>query len=114
MLMNHKNHPQSVRTAYFVMPDGKLFSTDAFNGEDCELIIGSNKKPIKSNAEIMTQLRNGYAERVREINEGKIETAGNVPVNEIDYTNSGDVYPLEADKNNKVENLYSDYNCFTI
>ena len=112
MLMNHENPPQSVRTAYFVMPYGKLFSTDAFNGEDCELITP------KIQADLMAQLRNGYAERVREINEGRIETAGNIPIREIDYAQSGDVYPLEDDGKKrdpkKAENLYSDYNCFTI
>lgn len=117
-LMNHVNHPQSVRTAYFVMPLGILFSTDAFNGEDCEQIFGSTKEPIKSNAEIMTQLRNGYAERVREISEGMIETADNMPIKEIEYEQSGDVYPLETNGQTgnplKAENLYSNYKCFTI
>lgn len=112
MLMNHEDHPQSVRTAYFVMPYGKLFSTDAFNGDDCELITP------KIQADIMAQLRNGYAERVREINKGRIETSGNIPLREIDYAQSGNVYPLEDDGKKKdpkkAENLYSDYNCFTI
>lgn len=30
MLMNHENHPQSVRTAYFVMPLGRLFSIKTY------------------------------------------------------------------------------------
>ena len=112
MLMNHENHPQSVRTGYFVMPYGKLFSTDVFNGENCELITP------KIRADIMEQVRNGYAERVREINEGRIETADNIPIREIEYAQSGDVYPLEDDGKKrdpqKAENLYSDYKSFTI
>ena len=66
----------------------------------------------------MEQVRNGYAERVREINEGKIETADNIPIREIEYAQSGDVYPLEDDGKKrdpkKAENLYSDYKSFTI
>jgi hypothetical protein len=112
MLKNHEEHPQSVRTAYFVMPYGMLFSTDVFNGENCELITP------KIQADILEQVRNGYAERVREINEGRIETADNIPIREIEYAQSGDVYPLEDDGKKrdpkKAENLYSDYKSFTI
>ena len=111
MLMNQANHQHSVRTAYFVMPLGKLFSTDSFSGENCEQISP------KTQADIMAQLRNGYAERVKEINEGKIETADNKPASEIQYTKKTGVFPLECEgtKNpKKAENKYSDYKCFTI
>ena len=112
MLMNHEDHPQSVRTAYFVMPYGKLFSTDEFFGENCELITPDIQ------ADVMTQLRNGYEERVKEISEGRIETADNKPIREIEYAQAGNVYPLEDDGKKKdpkkAENLYSDYKCFTI
>ena len=111
MLMNHENHSQSVRTAYFVMPYGKLFSTDSFYGENCELITP------RLQSDIMTQLRNGYAERVKEISEGVIETADNVPIHKLTYAQAGNVYPLDAEgvrEPKKAENLYSDYKCFTI
>lgn len=112
MLMNKKNHSQSVRTAYFVMPYGKLFSTDEFVGENFERVTPDGQ------IDVMTQLRNGYAERVKEISEGRIETADNKPIREIEYAKSGNVYPLEDDGKmrnpKKAENLYSDYKCFTI
>lgn len=112
MLMNHEDHPQSVRTAYFEMPKGKLYSCDDFSGDDFEKINADNQ------ADLMTQLRNGYAERVREINEGRIETAENKPIREIEYAKVQDVYPLEDDDKKQVpkkaENKYSDYKCFTI
>ena len=111
MLTNHENHSQSVRTAYFVMPYGKLFSTDSFYGENCEFITP------KLQSDIMAQLRNGYAERVKEISEGVIETADNQPIHELTYAQAGNVYPLDAEgvrEPKKAENLYSDYKCFTI
>ena len=112
MLLHHDNHPQSIRTAYFVMPYGNLYSTDDFYGSNCELII-PNMQP-----NIMEQLRNGYAERVSEISNGVIETADNVPISKLSYAQSGNVYPLEDDgkktEPKKAENLYSDYKCFTI
>ena len=111
MLMNHENHSQSVRTAYFVMPYGKLFSTDSFYGKNCELITP------KLQSDIMAQLRNGYAERVKEISEGVIETADNQPIHELTYAQAENVYPLDAEgvrEPKKAENLYSDYKYFTI
>ena len=120
--MNHEDHPQSVRTAYFVMPYGKLFSTDEFFGDNFELITPDVQ------ADVMTQLRNGYAERIREISEGRIETADNLPIQELEYAQAGEVFPLDHEGKRikddtigkqvnikvKAENLYSDYKCFTI
>lgn len=112
MLMNHEDHPQSVRTAYFEMPKGKLYSSDDFSGEDFEKV-----SPAKQ-ADLMALLRNGYKERVKEINEGRIETAEDKPIREIEYANVPNVYPLEDDDKKKdpkkAENKYSDYKCFTI
>lgn len=111
MLLNHDQPPKAVRTAYFVMPYGILFSTDHFLGENCELITP------KIQAELMPQLRNGYAERVKEISEGRIETAGNMPIKEIPYAQAENVYPLDAEgvrEPKKAENKYSVYKSFTI
>lgn len=111
MLLNHDQPPKAVRTAYFVMPYGILFSTDHFLGENCELITP------KIQAELMPQLRNGYAERVKEISEGRIETAGNMPIKEIPYAQAKNVYPLDAEgvrEPKKAENMYSVYKSFTI
>ena len=112
MLLNHDQPPKAVRTAYFVMPYGILFSTDHFHGDNCELITPKIK------AELMPQIRNGYAERVREISEGRIETADNMPVKDIPYSQAENVYPLKDDgkKNDpkKEENKYSVYKSFTI
>lgn len=111
MLLHHKNPSASVRKAYFVMPYGILFSTDYFLGENCELITP------KIQAELMPQLRNGYAERVKEISEGRIETADNQPIKDIPYAQANNVYPLDAKgvrEPKKAENMYSVYKSFTI
>ena len=94
------------------MPLGKLFSTDSFIGDNCEKINPQNTD------DVMTKLRKGYAERVKEISDGRIETADNVPVKDLEYTKAGNIYPLEDDgakkEPKKAENKYSDYKCFTI
>ena len=112
MLEQPKSQSSSVRTAYFVMPYGILYSTDIFIGNNCELITPQLQ------ADIMEQLRNGYAERVKEISEGRIETADNQPIRELEYAKAENVFPLEDNgrvrEPKKAENKYSDYKCFTI
>lgn len=112
MLMNHENHSSAVRTAYFVMPYGLLYSTDDFYGSNFE------KVTPKLQAEVMEQVKNGYTERLNEINNGKIETADNVSIKQLEYAQTEGVYPLEDDDTKKdpkkAENKYSNYKCFII
>jgi hypothetical protein len=112
MLKKHSGKSAIVRTAYFVMPQGKLFSTDIFNGANFELITPASQD------DVMNQLRKGYTERRREINDGIIETADNMPVKDLDYTKATGTFPLEDNEAKtspkKAENKYSDYKCFTI
>ena len=94
------------------MPYGLLYSTDDFYGTDCEKITPKLK------AEVIDQVIKGYAERLKEINEGMIETADNVSINQLAYAQKEGVYPLEDDGKKKdpkkAENKYSNYKCFTI
>ncbi len=111
MLKKHSGESAVVRTAYFVMPQGKLFSTDIFSGANFELITPASQD------DVMNQLRKGYTERRREINDGIIETADNEPVGNLEYAGTPGVFPLESEGSRpakKVENKYSDYKCFTI
>ena len=111
MLKKHSGESAIVRTAYYVMPQGKLFSSDFFKGANFELITPASRD------DVMDQLRKGYTERRREINEGVIETADNEPIGNLEYAGTPGVFPLESEGSRpakKVENKYSDYKCFTI
>lgn len=112
MLNSHHDGANNVRKAYYVMPIGKLFSTDNFHGSNVVLVNPD------AETDVMDQLHKGYTERRKEINEGVIETAGNEPINTLRYAGTAGVFPLEDNgtQNNpkKVENKYSDYKCFTI
>ena len=111
MLKKHSGESAFVRTAYYVMPQGKLFSTDNFSGSNFEQITPS------SQGDVMDQLRKGYTERRKEINEGIIETADNEPIGNLEYACTAGVFPLDSEgarPAKKVENKYSDYKCFTI
>ena len=111
MLKKHSGESSSVRTAYFVMPQGILFSTDTFSGANIEQIQRSSQD------DVMEQLRKGYTKRRSEINNGIIETADEMPITDLDYPKSPGVFPLDSEGSKpekKVENKYSDYKCFTI
>lgn len=120
MLLQHEEYPVAARTAFFVMPDGLVVTKDEF--ADCHM----EKIDVKNVPDIMEQLREGYTERKKEISEGHIETAELVALSELDYHNVPGVFPLEQKGKQitvdgkkkrvkvKVENLYSDYKCFTL
>jgi len=97
-----------------------LYSSDELMGENCQLVTP------KAQVKMMEQIKNGYTERVKEINEGWIETGDLDPVVELRYNNAVNVFPLDQegkrrigeDGKNKIiqvktENKYSDYKCFT-
>ena len=111
MLQAHDNHPEAARTAFFVMPEGNIVSSDEF--KNCHY----KKINRKTNDDILEMLHKGYAERRKEISEGYIETSDLLPIEEIDYTQVEGVFPLETEGQKlpkKVENKYSDYKCFTL
>ena len=98
-------------TAYYVMPLGKLFSTEKFEDLNFEQITPDLP------SDVMDQLHKGYTERRREINEGFIETADNEPIGNLIYAGTPGVFPLDSEGSKpakKTENKYSDYKCFTI
>lgn len=119
--MLKKQENQKIPAGFFTMPAGILFSSYEFKGTNCELVTP------QADVKILEQVENGYKERVKEINEGHIETADNVDVTTLRYNLATNVFPLDQvgkrikgedgkQKNIKVkeENKYSDYKCFTI
>ena len=101
--------PDHIKTGFFVMPLGKLFTSDSFVDDNVEIV-----KPEEC-ADVMTMIVNGYEARKEEINRGKIETAGGMLLSDIDYSKKENVFPLDSEgkkEKKKVENKYSDYNCF--
>jgi uncharacterized protein YdbL (DUF1318 family) len=101
--------PDHIKTGFFVMPFGKLFTSDSFVGDNVEIVKSEEC------ADVMTMIVNGYEARKEEINRGKIETAGGMLLSDIDYSKKKNVFPLDSEgkkEKKKVENKYSDYNCF--
>ena len=96
------------RTAYFIMPEGRLYSKEAFSGYHCVQLEPANED------DIATQLRNAVRFRIRQINAGTLEMAETM-ANETDYmkaTESDELFPIECDDEGKVVNKYSNYSLF--
>lgn len=71
MLDIQQSQSNTTRTAFFVMPQGKLFSTDVFIGDDCETI---NPKEA---LDILSALKTDYKQQIDSFNSGEIETKMN-------------------------------------
>lgn len=116
MLKKYNDPSKTVRTAFFVMPEGKLVTSDSFAHRHHEQVVPEEA------AEILPMLQKGYEVRRAEISGGTLETADNLPIDELEYAQTEGVFPLEQKgkrinkKNVKVkeENKYSDYKCFTL
>jgi hypothetical protein len=109
-LLNKRDPNKKVRTAYFEMPKGVLYTSDPFVGENV-VTVG------EKNPNIMDSVRKGYETRVNELTSGEIETADGFPITDIPYGEETGVYPLDSEgvrQPKKVENKYSDYKSFTI
>lgn len=95
------------RTAYFLMPEGTLYSKEEFIGKHCKQLIPENNKNI------VAQLMNSFKYRKEQIEAGVIEIAEGVPVADIQYTKDAeklDLYPLDADDEEmKPVNIFSNY-----
>lgn len=108
MLKIDHDTQENARTAFFVMPLGKIVTSDSFRGKYVDQLT-------KNEVDIMEQLRLSYKERMKEIGEGKIETADNEMIQDLQYTKAGNVFPIGHNpnaKSRKAENKYSDYKCF--
>lgn len=134
LLQKDNGHPETARTAFFVMPECKLYSADKFNFPPLEPVkrktisvpVPGKKTPQKVIPEIIPLLIKGYEERLNEISMGKLETSYLKPIDNINYSRVADTYPLETQgkyiaddtgKNHliqhKAENKYPEFDCFT-
>lgn len=66
MLQKRSTHPDAIRTAYFVMPLGRLLSTDEFLGDHFDRI--TPEKDI----DMLDTLSSAYADRMQLFSEGRI------------------------------------------
>lgn len=98
------------RTAYFIMPDGHLYSKEPFAGPHCTQVETEN------NDDIVEQLRNAYHYRRAQLERGIVEVGESVELDDLPYykdTIGENLFPLEqGDDGRQKENRFSDYKLF--
>ena len=98
------------RTAYFLMPEGHLYSKEHFDGIHCTQLQAEN------DVNIVEQLRQSFFYRKKQLDEGKVEVGEAFPVSMLDYYNDTaerNLFPLSTDETGaKKENIFSIYKLF--
>lgn len=97
------------RVAYFLMPEARLYSKEAFKGRYCTQIESSD------DSNIVEQLRQGVIYRKKQLDAGLLEMMG--PYDELSYVNDTEdmgLYPLLKDDKTggKKANSFSQYGLF--
>ena len=97
------------RVAYFLMPEARLYSKEAFKGRYCTQIESSD------DSNIVEQLRQGVIYRKKQLDAGLLEMMG--PYDELSYVNDTEdmgLYPLLKDDETggKKANFFSQYGLF--
>ena len=94
------------KVAYFLMPEGQLYSTSQFEGKYCHKIDPENTE------DLLEKVKNSYAYRRKEIVSGKIETTEATTTCEFDYVNdteNNNLVPLKIKGKGKELNRFTDY-----
>ncbi len=98
------------RTAYFLMPEGHLYSKEHFEGLHCTQLQSENQDNI------VEQLRQSFFYRKQQLDGGKVEVGEAFPLSMLDYCNDTEeknLFPLKAnDTGNEETNIFSNYNLF--
>ena len=96
------------RVAYFLMPDGRLFSQEEFKGRHCTRIEPDNRDNI------VEQLHQSALYRMEQIKNGVVETNG--IFDDLQYvkdTETRGLFPLkQTDEGIKEENYFTNYGLF--
>ena len=107
-MLSHEKKDQVERVAYFLMPEARLYSQEAFKGRHCTQLIPENRDNI------VEQLRKSAIYRMQQIKSGVIET--NSAYDELQYvkdTETQGLFPLKkTEEGTKEEYFFSQYGLF--
>lgn len=105
-------HDKNVkRVAYFLMPEGRLYSKEKFVGKACTQVDAEN------NDDIVAQLCNAARFRKAQLERGIVEIGTDFPVSELEYgkaTIAENLFPLkENEEGAKEANKYTNFQLFS-
>ena len=97
------------RVAYFLMPEGHLYSLENFNGVNCTQLHPAN------NDNIVEQLKNAFFYRKKQIDNGMIEIGDGISCDRLEYyndTQAESLFPLNIKDGQQKTNILSNYTLF--
>lgn len=98
------------RTAYFIMPEGHLYSKEHFDGPNCTQLQPEN------NDNIVEQLKKSFFYRKKQLDNGKVEVGDGLPLSKLKYNTDNigmHLFPLSDDGTGRQkENIFSNYELF--
>ena len=98
------------RTAYYIMPEGHLYSKESFKGIHCTQVEAANFDNI------VEQVKHSLKYRMEQLNKGVVENGEVVDISALGYyedTESEGLFPLKENENGNVSaNRFSDYTIF--
>lgn len=110
-MLGAEKHDAVERTAYFLMPEGHLYSKEEFKGPHCTQMDPENT------ANIVEQLKNSFFYRKKQLDAGTVEVGEGFPLGMLDYFNDTEekhLFPLSKDEDKGTEkpNIFSNYLLF--
>ena len=106
MLSRQENNSVE-RVAYFLMPDGRLYSKEPFEGRFCTQITAANTDNI------VKQLRNSIIYRQQQLKAGIVETNGSfTDLQYVKDTEAKELFPLKEEEGIKKEFFFTKYGLF--
>ena len=105
-LLSKETSKDVQRTAYFLMPQGRLFSTSVFEGDHY------SKIDTDDTSDLLPRIINSYRFRREELMNGRIESTENMATADFDYINSMEeqnLYPLPMTDNVKDPNPFTNF-----
>ena len=105
-LLSKETRKDVQRTAYFLMPQGRLFSTSVFFGDHY------SKIDTDDTSDLLPRIINSYRFRREELMNGRIESTENMATADFDYINSMEeqnLYPLPMTDNVKDPNPFTNF-----
>jgi len=110
LMLGSQMHDEVQRTAYFLMPEGHLYSKEHFEGLHCTQMQPENTDNI------VEQLRRSFFYRKQQIDNGTVEVGENFPADMLDYYNDTEkqqLFPLSLDATGQEKmNIFSNYTLF--
>ncbi|MDD6020498.1 MAG: PD-(D/E)XK nuclease family protein [bacterium] len=108
-LLTQEKHDIVNRVAYFLMPEGQLYSKEVFEGDFCHKIDPEN------NNDIVEQIKNSVEYRKAQLDSGVVETMGEYDsLSYVKSTEKCNLYPLqkEGEPVTNKQYFFSQYNLF--